>query len=579
MNTPDTSGHEASRDSLDSQSGINQERIITGVSLSGGLAMGRPCFYRKPDAEIGAEAGSKSDQTARVHKALFEVARHYSNLAQQADSRLNQSAGDIFRAQSMLANDPSLIAALEAALSDRYASAEAAVTDTLDSFASELLSALSAYIRERACDITELKDDLLMHLGSMHGYVNCRDSSYCQFGDCRNAHDHILIATQFMPGTALSADCFTKGFVVETGGPSSHAAILARMMGLPAISGVSGLAATLTMNSYILVDGDNGRIYIDPSEETLAGYRERLTQTRQVAPGQVSAPPVKGIRILADLDRADDIPQVLAAQAEGIGLYRSESEVLFRQSMLSENEQFDHYRRLLDAVPGPVYIRLLDLGSDKSADWLDLPAEENPALGCRGARLLLQRPELLETQARALARAAQKRRIHILYPMVHSVNQYLKLRKIFETAISDIPDTKLSHGVMFEVPAACLEAQDFLEHADFGRIGTNDLTQYLFAVDRMNGNLEGDDLFEQPALWRLIENVARAGAITGKPVSICGELVSDPKYIARILVAGISEISTFPQYIAGLRQTARRLLESPEGSCCSASGQYSFLVV
>jgi len=164
--------------------------------------------------------------------------------------------------------------------------------------------------------------------------------------------------------------------------------------------------------------------------------------------------------------------------------------------------------------------------------------------------------------------------------MVHSVKQYLELRELFEAAISGIAETKLSHGVMFEVPGACLEAQDFFDYADFGRIGTNDLTQYLFAADRMNGGLEREGLFEYPALWILIENVTRAAASAGKPVSICGELVSNPKYIPRLLAAGISEISTCPQYIAGLRQAATRLLDSRESYCCSTtSGQYSFLAV
>ena len=477
----------------------------------------------------------------------------------------------------MLAHDPSLIAALERRLSASYTSAESVVTETLDSFASELLSAQSDDIRERASDITELKHSILIHLGSRYGYVSCRNSSYCRYGECHNGHAHILVATQFMPGAALSASRYTRGFVVEKGGPSSHAAILARMMGLPAVSGAEGFTAALSRDSNILIDGDCGQVYINPSEDTLNEYSQRLVQSRRGSHQAIVSSPVKGFRVLADMDRIDDIPLVKSVRAEGIGLYRSESEVLLRQSLLSEDEQYERYTQLLDAVPEPVCIRLLDLGSDKSADWLDLPAEENPALGCRGARLLLHRPELLQTQARALARASKQGHINVLYPMVQSVGQYLELRKLFDAAIDDIADTSLVHGVMFEVPGACLEADTFFMHADFGRIGTNDLAQYLFACDRMNGSVGDDEIYDRPALWHLIDTVAQAANRAGKPVSMCGELVTNPAYISRILAAGISEISTYPQYISGLRQAATRLLETPESYCCSASGQYSFL--
>ncbi len=561
---------------------FNREQVLTGVGLSAGIAIGRPCFYRTPDVGTGAESQSTPDQAARVRRALLEIYRFYSDLARQADRQLNKSAGDIFRAQSMLASDESLIATLERRLAASYACAEAVVTETLESYASEMLSAQSDYIRERASDITELEHFMLMCLGDSNGYVSSRDSLGCRDGDCHSGQAHILVATHFMPGAALTASRFTKGFVVETGGPSSHAAILARMVGLPAVRCEAGLTASLPEDSHMLVDGDSGRVYINPSAATLAAYRQRL-QLQQPRSGsghsQVVMPPVKGFRILADLDRIDDMPQVMAAQAEGIGLYRSESEVLCRQRLLSEDEQCERYTQLLDAVTGPVCVRLLDLGADKSADWLGLSAEDNPALGCRGARLLLERPELLQSQARALGRASRQGRIHVLYPMVHSVKQYRALRELFDAAISDLADTDLVHGVMFEVPSACLEARELFEYADFGRIGTNDLAQYLFASDRMNGSLEPGELFDRPALWHVIDNVVCAADRAGKPVSMCGELVTHHQYIARMLAAGICEISTHPRYIAGLRQAASRLLDTPENYCCSASGQYSFLTV
>lgn len=559
--------------------GMNREQVFTGIALSAGVAVGRPCFYRAPVIGTDTKPGSSPDEAGRVRKALFELTQYCSRLAHQADNRLSQSAGDIFRAHSMLASDPYLIEALESKLAAGQTSAEAAVTETFDHFVSELQAAASDNLRERASDIAELKHSLLMCLGRKRGSTGRLDSTYRQSGDYPNKRDHILIATQFVPGAAINASQHTRGFVVEQGGPSSHAAILARMMELPAVSGIPDITAKLSKESQILVDGDTGRVYVNPSRQTLARYYAQQVRAQRSRKARVAVPPVKGFRVLADLDRIDDIPQVLSAQAEGIGLYRSESEVLLRQRVLTEDEQMERYQQLVDAVTGPVCVRLLDLGADKTADWLGLPTEDNPALGCRGARLLLAEPELLRTQARALARASCKRELSVLYPMVHSVNQFLQLREIFDAAIGSIPGTRLTHGVMFEVPSACLEARELFAHADFGRIGTNDLTQYLFAADRMNGTLKRDELFEQPALWKLIETVVRAAAATGKPLSICGELVAEPKYIGQLLRAGISEVSVCPHLIAKVRRAAARLLESPEGICCSENGQYSFLAV
>lgn len=550
---------------------IGSERVLTGIGLSEGTAIGWPCFYRIPESSLRSTPGSAADEAERARRAVREVADYYTDLAQQADSRLSREAGDIFRAQAMLANDPTLITTLERILAAGGITAEAAVVATFNQFGSELQAATSGVIRERVCDIDELKNSVLTCLGNGCAYLNCEDSCFCRPGECRNGRDHILIATQFMPGAAISTGPYTRGFVVEKGGPSSHAAILARMMGLPAVSGIPHVAEVLSTGRQLLIDGDAGKVYIDPSPETLEYYKDQ--QGRRGGTYTAVVPPVKGFGILADLERTDDIALALAVQAEGIGLYRSETEVLLKRRILSEDEQTERYSRLLDNFPGPVYVRLLDLGADKAADWLDLPAEDNPALGCRGARLLLAQPALLQTQARALARASQKREIKVLYPMVHSVRQFLKLREIFDAAISDIPNARLSHGVMFEVPSACLEAPAFFDHVDFGRIGTNDLTQYLYATDRMSGVIEQDELFEQPALWTLIETVSRAAAAAGKPLSLCGELAASPKFIGRILRAGIAEISVCPRYIATLREAARGILEGSASDWYSASSQ------
>lgn len=547
----------------ESYAAAQEEHVVQCVALSGGLALGRPCFYRAPDCAVRPDACQPlpANEIRRVHQALVEVSRHCSQLAQQADSCLNQSAGDIFRAQSMLTSDPSLIDILKDRISASCASAESVVTETLDSFSSELLSAQSEAINERVFDIAELKYSLLACLGnSRQGFVSCQSSHYCRYGDCHNGTAHILIAVQFMPGVALSASRFTKGFLVEKGGPSSHAAILARMAGIPALSGISGVRDLLTDDCQILIDGDAGKLYINPGAETLEqmGRRLQAKPSKSILP--VMSQPVNGFKVYADMDRLADLPRIEATRAEGVGLYRSETELLLSNSPLAESEQYDCYAKLLDSVAGPVRVRLLDLGADKIPKWLDVAAEVNPALGNRGARLLLQYPELLRPQARALARASQRRQLQVLYPMVEGVEQFLALRQVFAEMTSDISTSNLLHGAMFEVPSACLEADDLFQHVAFGSIGTNDLTQYVFANDRMNAGTTHSEYFNRTALWQLIERVAAAANAANKPVSLCGELLAQPKYVERILAAGIGEVNARPAYIPGLRKVARTLL-------------------
>lgn len=501
----------------------------------------------------------------RVRAAILEVAGYFDSIARQADARLNHEAGDIFRAQAMLAKDPTLLMVFENMLAAGYETAEAAVEATLKDFEHVLQTAATASMQERAIDITELRNSILDCLARKHDYVRrdyveCGQCRYCRVGRCRNRQDHILVATQLLSGTAISIGSYTRGFIVEKGGPSSHAAILARMMDLPAVGGIADLTTRLSSGSNTLIDGDEGRVYINPSEETLAYYARQRRRREKTRKGVI--PPVTGFKVLANLERIEDLCLANSAQAEGIGLFRTEMEMLARQRALTEEEQLECYYRLLDGFSGPVCVRLLDLGADKAAGWLDMPAEENPALGCRGARFLLAHRELLQTQARALARASRKRQLNVLYPMVQGVDQFLALRLIFEGAINDIPNARLLHGVMFEVPSACLEASDLFNYIDFGRIGTNDLIQYLYAVDRMDNTIDQAELFKQPALWMLIEYVVSAAREAGKPVTLCGELAANPEFMQRVLLAGICEVSVCPRQIATLRRSAKALLNT-----------------
>jgi phosphoenolpyruvate-protein kinase (PTS system EI component) len=261
---------------------------------------------------------------------------------------------------------------------------------------------------------------------------------------------------------------------------------------------------------------------------------------------------------MANIEQSGDVEDALAAGAEGVGLYRTEMELLVAGRPLSESEQSERYARVVRSMAGkPVCIRLLDLGADKGANWLATAGEGDTAVGQRGARLLLARPELLRAQARALARASIHGPVHVLYPMIVDLGQFLELRALFDQAVADLQPTELQHGVLFEVPAACLAARQIMAAADFGCIGTNDLVQYLYAQDRGAGESAGQSSLEtDELLWELIGQLSQVARRAGKTMAICGELAANPDMTGHIMRAGIDVISVSPSCVEKVRAAA-----------------------
>jgi phosphoenolpyruvate-protein kinase (PTS system EI component) len=269
--------------------------------------------------------------------------------------------------------------------------------------------------------------------------------------------------------------------------------------------------------------------------------------------------PVPGMTVLANINVAGDVAEAVARQAEGIGLYRTEMEIIAAGEMPAEDWLYERYLAVYSAMQGkPVVFRVLDMGSDKPLPSLSIPREDNPALGWRGARLLLGRPDLLKSQARALARLSQHGPVDVLYPMVIDLAQFLAIRRLFREAAGDVEWGVIRHGVMFEVPSACLDAAEILSHADFGSVGTNDLIQYMYAVDRNNERVAYDFRSDRESLWRLLGQLAQAAESAGRPLSVCGELASDPVYVARLMDVGIRSVSVGPGRIATVRSAVSR---------------------
>ena len=489
----------------------------------------------------------------RLKRVLTLAAGELDKVIATVKKRLGRVHANIFAAQKMIVLDETMIQETGAIIEGKLINAEAACVEVLESFEARLLELDDDYLKDRASDIGEVRRRILDVFRKERGE---KDTDPAETPDAPDT-PCIVVAEELLPGEAVSFNATnTIGFLTERGGPASHVAILARGMGIPAISGVKGLFQLVNPGDRILLNGTTGEFFVNPSQQTLnlcpnlgrSGFMRLQT-----------APRVPGFQVFANINSAAEVKLALEMDAEGIGLYRTEFEFIMADRILSEDEQYERYAEVVKRMDGrPVYLRLADLGGDKAARFLSLPQEENPALGYRGARLLLGHPDVLATQARAIARAAAHGPIHVIYPMVIDTQQFLKLRALFLSSIAGIQADSIKHGAMFEVPAACLCARDILKVADFGSIGTNDLVQYLFAVDRDNGLVSEEFNPDHPAFWSTVGHVATVAADLNRPLSVCGEMGGQPQYLPNLIARGVRSVSVSPRLIGLARITARR---------------------
>jgi phosphotransferase system enzyme I (PtsI) len=357
-----------------------------------------------------------------------------------------------------------------------------------------------------------------------------------------------------------------RGFVTEHGGASSHAAVMARSLGIPAVSGVRGLLDQVRCSDVLLVDGDKGEVYLHPDAETIARLAPvAMPQAEEVQ--VVESPP--GIEVMANASLFEDVKAARWLHADGIGLFRTE--ILFLESgrPLSEEEQYRAYRQIAEHLDGrPVTFRLLDVGGDKPLPFMGIEKEENPYLGWRGARFLLGSPAFVGPQVRALARASRHGNVRIMFPMVVDATQARALCDMVREHVSaaGVPVADVPLGAMFEVPSACFDARNIFGLVDFGSIGSNDLIQYLFAIDRNNERVSADYDPEHPVLWKMIADLAAVASAAEKPLSICGEMAGRDGMPTRLVGSGVKSLSVSPRLIGKVRRELNR--------CTTASGEW-----
>ncbi|OQA51232.1 MAG: Phosphoenolpyruvate-protein phosphotransferase [Candidatus Omnitrophica bacterium ADurb.Bin292] len=530
---------------------MTQETRFRGLPLSPGVVVARVCLFNEkrhmslPVRDITPQ--QVQGEGDRFRKALLLVREKLVVLAREVQERVGKAESEIFTVQKMILDDPAMIERVTDHIRSKNFSAEKAVMSSLDYFEEQIAKTDNAYLKERASDISEIKRRLLDALSDLKPSFQCQGDSFCQKGKNR-----VVIAGELTPSLTMELNTDSiKGFVTDRGGVASHAAILARALRIPAVSGIPGIHDKIFCGTEVLVDGDTGEVVVWPSPKTLAQYPNLSRgESRDLKP----VDPVPGIKVYANLNLAKQAGESAENRAEGIGLYRTEFEFFAARKLLNEDEQYERYKQVLEVMKDrPVYFRMLDLGGDKEADFLEFPHEQNPVLGLRGSRFLLEHPELFREQARALARASRHGRVHVMYPMVIDLEQYRNLVKRFKNETADISSGEIRHGLMFEVPSACLEAESILKEADFGSIGTNDLIQYLFAVDRDNEWVAYDHHPDRKIFWKLIHDIAKAAKKHRKPLSVCGEIASNPEYVRQLIREGIRTVSVAPRAITRLR--------------------------
>lgn len=536
-------------------------RIADGKSILNGIAIGKLRIYRGRGFRLSLERGvSPREETARFELALQQVILQQRALAAETRERLGEAEAAIFEVHAMILEDALLTDSVRACLREEGCSAEKAVCTACRRQAQTFLDMDDPYMQARAADIHDIRQALLDALAG--NAVELPEET----------EPVILVAEELTPSEIMRLGkgklC---GIITREGSCNSHSAILARSMNLPALVQCAEIDESWEGRSAIL-DGEQGRVYIDPEPGLLRHYETRIEQEREAderlrtLKGKVSVTrDGRQVTLLANIGGPEDIPALLQNDAEGVGLLRSEFLYLGRSEAPSEEEQLAAYREVLDAMRGRrVVIRTCDIGADKQLFYLPAEKEENPALGCRAIRFCFRHRELFRTQLRALLRASVYGRLAVMFPMIISPAELREAKRMLRSCREELEAEGVCAvepqiGIMIETPAAVLCAEELAAECEFFSIGTNDLTQYLLALDRQNAALECFLDPHHPALLRAVEMTAKAGRKRGIEVGICGELAADLSLTERFLRMGISVLSVNPQNILPLRQKIRGL--------------------
>ena len=543
------------------------EKVFRGIAVSSGICRGKILVLHRarhvvvrrevPEGEVPAEID-------RFEKALVQTRLQILEIQNRVAKNLGAKEADIFEAHLQMLDDPNLLNEVFHLIKERRSNAEFAFHTTAERFAEALLAANDEYLSQRASDIRDFTARVLDNLLEVKDAFDLRHIS----------EPCILVSHDLSPSTTAQLDKkLVLGFATDIGGKTSHTAIMARSLGIPAVVGLEVASLEIETGDYALLDGYNGQLVVNPTDQTLFQYGQLQQHKASLAEKlkEIQGQPAvtmdgKSIHLSANIEAPDDTDEVIRHGADGVGLFRTEFLFINRDRLPTEEEQYQAYRQVATALkPQSVIIRTLDLGGDKFASHLQLAPEMNPFLGWRAIRLCLAQPELFRPQLRAILRASAEGNIKMMYPMISGLEELKQAGAMVEKCKAElraegIPfDENLEIGVMIEIPAAVMIADDLAKLVKFFSIGSNDLMQYTLAADRTNEKVSY--LYEptHPAIVRLIKMTVDAGHRHGIWVGVCGEIAGDPTLAPLLIGLGVDELSTAPAGVAQVKYMIRRL--------------------
>ena len=532
----------------------------TGKSIFKGIAIGKILFYQKGEQPVKrVKIEDTAEQIKRYEDARAKAAEQLQGLYEKALKEVGEANAAVFEVHQMMLEDDDYIDSVVNIIETQQVNAEFAVATTGDNFAKMFAEMEDDYFKARAADVKDISERMVNILSG--------NESGGALGD----EPVIVVAEDLAPSETVQMDKEKLlAFVTRKGSSNSHTAILARTMNIPALIEVD--IKEEWNGKMAVVDGYTGTFYIDPDEETLKKMQEKKEEdikARELLQELKGKEDItvdgKHIKLYANIGGVKDVTSVLANDAAGIGLFRSEFLYLEADNYPDEEAQFQAYKTVAENMAGKkVIVRTLDIGADKQVDYFNLDHEENPAMGYRAIRICLDRRDIFRTQLRALLRASAYGNIGIMYPMIISVDEVKEIKKIVESIKAELTEKGIEYGeveqgIMIETPAAVMISDLLAEEVDFFSIGTNDLTQYTLAIDRQNSKLDNIYDSHHPAVLRMIQKTIENGHKAGCWVGICGELGADMTLTETFLKMGIDELSVSPTFVLPIRKLIREM--------------------
>ncbi|MCM3698421.1 phosphoenolpyruvate--protein phosphotransferase [Paenibacillus macerans] len=544
--------------------------MIQGIGAAAGVAIGKAFVLPAWEWDVPDRRMEKVD-LAKEFERLYEGIRTSKTEIEVMKNEIKETVGaeesGIFDAHLAILEDPVFMSEIRGIIERQYKAAEVAVKEAIDHFVTMFDLLDDEYMKERALDIKDVGNRLLKHLLGTPDITLPADTQ-----------PYILVAKELSPSQLVHLNPDNVlGMVTMAGGKTSHSAIMARALGIPLVSGLEHkLAEPLQTGDLLVIDGDEGQVYLNPGPEIVKRYtevaekqRRRKEQLQLLAAVEAVTKDGVRLRLAGNISSVKDLELAVKYGAEGVGLFRTEFLYMDRASFPGEDEQFEVYRQVAEkAGAHSVVIRTLDIGGDKQLEYFELPEEDNPVLGYRAIRISLDSKELFQTQLTAILRASAYGNVKILYPMISSLEEIRAANRILADAKQDLHarglrfDPGVQVGVMIEVPAAAAIADLLAQEADFFSIGTNDLVQYVLAVDRMNEKIAHMYHPYHPAVLRMLKQTVQAAKEAGIPVSVCGEMAGDERAVPLWLHLGVSDLSMSPQ---SLLRVKHRILNSYAG--------------